>query len=156
MNNEPPRWWRSDFARPVSTSPPASAATASSGPHRTHPGRTVAYRADMDDARCHRRTDRQAPANWRTFADTTSTPPWRLPSPRRWPVCREPAAGTVVFVLQPAEESLAGAAAMLDDGVFARARPTEIHGLHCGPFPVGQFVVIPGFGPPGQDRAPSR
>lgn len=61
-------------------------------------------------------------------------------------------AGTVVFVFQPAEETLTGAAAMLDDGVFARVRPAEIHALHCGPFPVGQFVVTPGVGLPGQDR----
>ncbi|MDQ7910362.1 M20/M25/M40 family metallo-hydrolase [Phytohabitans sp. ZYX-F-186] len=61
-------------------------------------------------------------------------------------------AGTVVFVFQPAEESLAGAAAMLDDGVFARVRPVEIHGLHCGPFPVGQFFTTSGFGLPGLDR----
>jgi metal-dependent amidase/aminoacylase/carboxypeptidase family protein len=61
-------------------------------------------------------------------------------------------AGTVVFVFQPAEETLAGAAAMLADGVFDAVRPAEIHALHCGPFPVGQFAVMPGFGLPGQDR----
>jgi len=60
--------------------------------------------------------------------------------------------GTVQFVFQPAEEALAGAAAMLEAGVFARTRPAEIHALHCGPFPVGQFAVMPGFGLPGQDR----
>ncbi|GAA4159506.1 M20 family metallopeptidase [Phytohabitans flavus] len=60
--------------------------------------------------------------------------------------------GRVVFVFQPAEESLSGAAAMLDDGVFARTRPAEIHGLHCGPFPVGQFFTTSGFGLPGLDR----
>ncbi|WP_433554789.1 M20 metallopeptidase family protein [Micromonospora zamorensis] len=65
---------------------------------------------------------------------------------------RKRLAGTVVFVFQPAEETLTGAAAMLDDGVFARVRPSEIHAMHCGPFPVGQFVVTPGFGLPGQDR----
>ena len=59
--------------------------------------------------------------------------------------------GTVVFVFQPAEEALSGAAAMLDDGVFARVRPTEIHALHCGPFPVGDFVVMPGVGLAGLD-----
>jgi metal-dependent amidase/aminoacylase/carboxypeptidase family protein len=60
--------------------------------------------------------------------------------------------GTVVFVFQPAEETLTGAAAMLADGVFARTRPAEIHALHCGPFPVGQFLVMPGTGLPGQDH----
>jgi metal-dependent amidase/aminoacylase/carboxypeptidase family protein len=65
---------------------------------------------------------------------------------------RKRLAGTVVFVFQPAEEALAGAAAMLADGVFADVRPTEIHALHCGPFPVGEFAVTPGYGLPGQDR----
>lgn len=60
--------------------------------------------------------------------------------------------GTVMFVFQPAEEALAGAAAMLADGVFDVACPEEIHAVHCGPFPVGQFAVTPGFGLPGQDR----
>jgi metal-dependent amidase/aminoacylase/carboxypeptidase family protein len=60
--------------------------------------------------------------------------------------------GTVAFVFQPAEEALTGAAAMLQDGVLARTRPSEIHALHCGPFPVGQFLVTPGSGLPGQDR----
>lgn len=61
-------------------------------------------------------------------------------------------AGTVVFVFQPAEENLTGAASMLADGVFADTRPTEIHALHCGPFPVGEFAVNAGYGLPGQDR----
>jgi len=65
---------------------------------------------------------------------------------------RDRLAGTVAFVFQPAEETLTGAAAMLDAGVFARVRPAEIHALHCGPFPVGKFLVAPGFGLPGQDR----
>jgi metal-dependent amidase/aminoacylase/carboxypeptidase family protein len=66
---------------------------------------------------------------------------------------RDRLAGTVAFVFQPAEESLSGAAAMLADGVFRRVRPAEIHALHCGPFPVGQVVVTPGYGLPGQDHA---
>ncbi|GAA2600631.1 M20 aminoacylase family protein [Winogradskya consettensis] len=61
-------------------------------------------------------------------------------------------AGTVVFVFQPAEESVSGAAAMLADGAFARTVPVEIHALHCWAVDVGRFVVTPGFGLPGQDR----
>jgi metal-dependent amidase/aminoacylase/carboxypeptidase family protein len=61
-------------------------------------------------------------------------------------------AGRIVFVFQPGEESLTGAAAMLSDHVLDRFRPREIHALHCGPFPVGEFIVAPGTGLPGQDR----
>ena len=65
---------------------------------------------------------------------------------------RDRLAGTVVFLFQPGEESLTGASAMIDDGVLERTRPAEIHALHCGPFPVGQFATAPGYGLPGQDR----
>lgn len=114
------------------------------------PGRTVAWRADMD----------AVPPNAQMGGG---------PNPAH--VCghdlhttvgvgiaqvlarlRHRLSGKVMFIFQPAEESLAGAAAMLAGGVFARARPAEIHALHCGPFPVGQFFVTTGFGLPGLDR----
>jgi metal-dependent amidase/aminoacylase/carboxypeptidase family protein len=115
-----------------------------------HRGRTVAYRADMD-----------------------AVPPAEQVGGGRQPahVCghdvhttvgvgvaqvlarlRHRLAGTVMFVFQPAEEDLSGAAAMLADGMFGHPRPVEIHALHCGPVPVGQFAVMPGFGQPGLDR----
>jgi len=115
-----------------------------------HPGRTVAYRADMDAVP----PDEQIAGGTQAahvcghdvhtavgvgVAEVLARLHHRL-------------SGTVQFVFQPAEESLAGAAAMLEAGVFARTRPAEIHALHCGPFPVGEFVVMPGFGLPGLDR----
>jgi metal-dependent amidase/aminoacylase/carboxypeptidase family protein len=114
------------------------------------PGRTVAYRADMD----------AVPPDEQIGGGTTLAH-----------VCghdlhttvgvgvahvlsglRERLAGRFVFVFQPGEEALIGAKAMLDDGVLERFRPAEIHALHCGPFPVGHFVVTPGTGLPGQDH----
>ncbi|MFJ5546411.1 M20 family metallopeptidase [Streptomyces sp. NPDC093225] len=62
-------------------------------------------------------------------------------------------AGTVVFLFQPAEETLKGAAAMIAADVLVKHRPREIHALHCGPFPVGTLAVTPGVGLPGQDDA---
>lgn len=53
----------------------------------------------------------------------------------------------------PAEEALSGARALIDSGVLEREHVEEIHALHCGPFPVGQFAVTPGYGMPGQDKA---
>ncbi|GAA3453820.1 M20/M25/M40 family metallo-hydrolase [Dactylosporangium matsuzakiense] len=61
--------------------------------------------------------------------------------------------GSFVFVFQPGEENLTGASAMLADHLFDRNPPAEIHALHCAPFPVGQFAVMPGFGLAGLDRA---
>jgi amidohydrolase len=60
--------------------------------------------------------------------------------------------GRVVFMFQPAEETLAGAHAMIADGVLDRTAPQEIYALHCGPLPVGTFAVMSGHGLPGQDR----
>ncbi|WP_238014398.1 M20/M25/M40 family metallo-hydrolase [Dactylosporangium sp. AC04546] len=116
-----------------------------------HRGRTVAYRADMDavppDEQFGGEATQPAHVCGHDLHTTIGVGVAEALARRRRRL-----AGTVVFVFQPAEESLGGAAAMLADDVFARARPAEIHALHCGPFPVGQFHVMPGYGLPGQDR----
>lgn len=53
--------------------------------------------------------------------------------------------GTLVFVAQPAEETLAGSAAMLADGLFERfPKPDYAFALHTGPYPAGQVLYRPG------------
>ena len=113
-------------------------------------GRTVAYRADMDAVPPSDQIEGGPEVAHLCGHDlhTTIGVGAALVLAR----LREQLAGTVVFVFQPAEEALSGARAMLADGVFDRVRPAEIHALHCGPFPVGQFVTTAGFGLPGQDR----
>lgn len=113
-------------------------------------GRTVAYRADMDAVPPSGQVGGGTEAAHLCGHDLHTTIGVGVAEAlaRR----RHRLAGTVMFVFQPAEEALAGAAAMLADGVFDAVRPAEIHALHCGPFPVGQFAVMPGFGLPGQDR----
>lgn len=113
-------------------------------------GRTVAYRADMDAVPPDEQIGGGTQAAHLCGHDVHTTVGVGVAEVLAR--LRDRLDGTVMFVFQPAEEALAGAAAMLDDGVFARTRPAEIHALHCGPFPVGQFVVTPGFGLPGQDR----
>ncbi|WP_406482072.1 M20 family metallopeptidase [Streptomyces platensis] len=117
----------------------------------SRPGRTVAYRADMDAVPPKDIVGGgPAPAHFcghdvhTTVAVGVAQVLARL---------RGHLAGTVVFLFQPAEENLSGARALLDTGVLERTRVTEIHALHCGPFPVGRFAVTPGFGMPGQDKA---
>jgi metal-dependent amidase/aminoacylase/carboxypeptidase family protein len=116
------------------------------------PGRTIAYRADMD----------AVPPNGQ-IPEGGSEPSHLCGHDLHTTVgvgvaqvlarLRHRVAGTVVFLFQPAEETLAGARAMFDEGVLqARPAPEEIHALHCGPFPVGQFAVTPGTGLPGQDH----
>ncbi|MCF8483423.1 MAG: amidohydrolase [Rhodospirillum sp.] len=53
--------------------------------------------------------------------------------------------GSVAFIFQPAEEGLAGAKAMIDDGLFDRWPVEAIYGLHNLPgLPAGRIAVSPG------------
>jgi hippurate hydrolase len=58
---------------------------------------------------------------------------------------REQWSGTVVVVIQPAEEYGAGARAMLDDGALDRfPQPDVVLGQHVTPLPAGTIGVRPG------------
>jgi amidohydrolase len=55
--------------------------------------------------------------------------------------------GTLMFIAQPAEEIVAGARAMLDDGLFTRfKRPDFAFALHAGGFPYGNVSYRVGVG----------
>lgn len=114
------------------------------------PGRTVAYRADMDAVPPSGQFGGGPTAAHVCGHDIHTTVGVGVAEVLAG--LRDRLTGTVVFVFQPGEEALTGAAAMLDDGVLASTRPVEIHALHCGPFPVGRFGTTPGYGLPGQDR----
>ncbi|MFI6474884.1 M20 family metallopeptidase [Streptomyces sp. NPDC050516] len=117
----------------------------------SRPGRTVAYRADMDAVPPQDIVGGGPAAAHVCGHDIHTTV--AVGVAQVLARLRRQLGGTVVFVFQPAEESLSGARAMIDAGVLERTRVEEIHALHCGPFPVGQFAVAPGFGLPGQDKA---
>ncbi|MFC4167667.1 M20 aminoacylase family protein [Teichococcus aestuarii] len=54
-------------------------------------------------------------------------------------------AGTVHFIFQPAEEGLAGAKAMIEDGLFDRFPCDAVYGIHNDPhMPLGTFRALPG------------
>lgn len=56
-----------------------------------------------------------------------------------------PTRGNVKFIFQPAEEGLAGAAAMIRDGVLDAPKVDAIAGLHVNPsLPVGRYNVTQG------------
>ncbi|CAM5457465.1 N-acyl-L-amino acid amidohydrolase [Streptomyces purpurascens] len=115
------------------------------------PGRTVAYRADMDAV-----PPKDIVGGGRDTAhlcghDVHTTV--ALGVAKVLARLRQHLGGTVVFLFQPAEESLSGARALIEAGVLERTGVEEIHALHCGPFPVGRFAVTPGYGMPGQDKA---
>jgi amidohydrolase len=53
--------------------------------------------------------------------------------------------GTVHFIFQPAEENLAGAKKMIEDGLFEKFPMSAIYGLHNWPgIPAGRVVINPG------------
>ncbi|WP_143675882.1 M20/M25/M40 family metallo-hydrolase, partial [Streptomyces milbemycinicus] len=114
------------------------------------PGRTVAYRADMDAVPPGDIVGGGPAAAHLCGHDIHTTV--AIGVAQVLARLRRHLSGTAVFLFQPAEEALAGARAMIDAGVLERTRVEEIHALHCGPFPVGRFAVTPGYGLPGQDR----
>lgn len=119
--------------------------------HGARRGRTVAYRADMD-AVPPKDIVGGGPAAAHVCGHDIHTTV-ALGVARVLARLRRQLSGTVVFLFQPAEETLSGARALIDAGVLERTGVTEIHALHCGPFPVGTFAVTPGYGLPGQDKA---
>ncbi|MEV5986379.1 amidohydrolase [Streptomyces sp. NPDC052051] len=115
------------------------------------PGRTVAYRADMDAVPPSDIVGTgPAPAHVCGHDVHTAV---GVGVARVLARLRQQLRGTVVFLFQPAEEALSGARALIDAGVLERMGIEEIHALHCGPFPVGRFAVTSGYGMPGQDKA---
>jgi len=61
--------------------------------------------------------------------------------------------GSVKLIFQPAEEGGAGAAAMLKDGAFRKAKPDVIYALHCGTqVPVGSIAFSAGPCSAASDR----
>ncbi|MFG3340349.1 M20 family metallopeptidase [Glycomyces sp. NPDC048151] len=114
------------------------------------PGRTVAFRADMDAVPGQDQIGGATGPEHLCGHDLHTAVGVGIA--RVLASLRNRLHGTVVFVFQPAEESLAGARAMLAEGVLETYGFKEIHAFHCGPFPVGTFGVNPGLGLPGQDR----
>jgi len=116
--------------------------------HGDQPGKTVMYRADIDALPILENKDRPyASINEEamhacghdghtaislTLADILSTRRREMP-------------GTVVFLYQPAEETMSGAEPMIEAGVMENPHVDSVLGLHLiNQFPTGQVVVRPG------------
>jgi metal-dependent amidase/aminoacylase/carboxypeptidase family protein len=118
------------------------------------PGPTVAYRADMDAVAADERTGgefaSQVPGAAHLCGHDVHTA-IGVGIAQVLARLRQRFMGRVVFMFQPAEETLDGARAMIAAGALDRPVPDEIYALHCGPLPVGTFAVMPGVGQPGLD-----
>ena len=60
--------------------------------------------------------------------------------------------GTIMFIFQPAEETVEGAMQMIAEGVLSNPIPEAIFAIHVVPIEVGQIVTNPGVGLPGLDN----
>lgn len=118
-----------------------------------YPGRTIAYRADMDAVPPHGQLEPRA--RRREAAHVCGHDVHTAVGVGVAEVLarlRRRLHGRVLFVFQPAEEALTGARAMLDDGVLDVGHGVdEIYALHCGPVETGSLTVMPGLGLAGQD-----
>jgi amidohydrolase len=116
--------------------------------HGDRPGRTIAWRADIDalpltetldlpfasgtDGVMHACGHDGHTAIGITLAEILAQRRAELP-------------GTAVFVFQPAEEVLGGARPMIEAGVLDEPRVDEVYGLHLTTLmPAGQVMVRPG------------
>jgi metal-dependent amidase/aminoacylase/carboxypeptidase family protein len=62
---------------------------------------------------------------------------------------RDELPGTVLFIFQPAEETIEGAKRMIQAGVLDDPKPDAILAVHVVPVEVGMIVTNPGVGLPG-------
>lgn len=117
------------------------------GTLRNGPGPTIGIRADMDAlpiqelGQCGHRSTHQGCMHACGHDGHTAI---LLATARHLSETRH-FSGTVHFVFQPAEEGLAGAKKMIDDGLFEQFPMDAIYGLHNWPgVPAGHVVINPG------------
>ena len=113
----------------------------------SHPGPTIAYRADMDalpiqDALDSPYASLELGVKHACGHDVHMAV--ALGIAELLDQLREQLHGRVLFVFQPAEESLDGARAMIDDGILCRYQPKAMLALHVFPIPVGMMGVAEG------------
>lgn len=113
----------------------------------THPGKTVALRADMDALPIQEANEHdyisQFPGKMHACGHDAHTA-MLLGTGYALQQMRDHIQGTVLLVFQPAEENApyGGSQKMMDDGVFADYTPDVIYGQHVWPsLPVGQIGI---------------
>lgn len=132
---------------------------------RNGTGPTVMYRADMDALPVAENTGLEY-ASSVTVADEDGTlspvahvcghdahVTWMLGMAKVLAGATDAWSGTAVLVGQPAEELIAGAQAMVDDGLYdVVPRPDHLVGMHTAPAPVGMVAAAGGPTLAGSDQ----
>ncbi len=109
-----------------------------------HPGPTLAYRADMDALPIQETSDRPYTSLMLGVSHSCGHDVHvavALGVAELLVGAREVLRGRVLFVFQPAEESLDGARAMIEAGVLDRYQPAAMLALHASPLQVGSMGV---------------
>ena len=117
------------------------------GRKRTHAGRTIGLRADMDALPIEEATEvpygSTVPGKMHACGHDGHTA--MLLGATKYLTKTRNFAGTAVVIFQPAEEGGAGAKAMLDDDLIDRFGIEEVFGMHNLPgLPTGHFAIRPG------------
>ncbi|OBI42717.1 amidohydrolase [Mycobacterium kyorinense] len=132
---------------------------------RNGSGPTVMYRADMDALTVEEATGLDYASTVRVRRDDGSESPvghvcghdahvtWMLGMAGVLAKTTDAWSGTAVLVAQPAEELIAGAQAMVDDGLYDTVpKPDFLVGMHTAPGPVGMVVASGGTKMAGTDQ----
>ncbi|NYD67332.1 amidohydrolase [Agromyces atrinae] len=127
-------------------------------------GPVVWLRADMDGLPVEEKTGLEYASTATVVgADGIETPvmhacghdmhvTWLIGAMERLAAERADWSGTVVAIFQPAEETIVGAKAMIDDGLLDRVpRPSIVLGQHVAPFPAGIISLTSGAAMAGVD-----
>lgn len=119
-------------------------------------GPTIMIRADMDGLPMEEKSGLAWASKARTQYEGRDVPvmhacghdihvTWLIATARTLAAMKDEWQGTIVMVGQPAEEILAGAKAMLDDGLLTRfPKPDYGFAAHVGPLPAGSVVLKAG------------
>lgn len=111
------------------------------------PGKKIAWRADIDALATEFEDDPVAFASknpgLRHICGHDVHTTIALGIAKNLSLHKEQLVGTYYFVFQPAEETITGAKAMLEDGLLEVIQPDEFYALHMTPFPVGTVAVKP-------------
>ena len=122
-------------------------------------GPVVMYRADMDAIAAEEKTGLPYASKKRvTNHDGVEVPvahlcghdahtTWLLGMAKVMAELKDSWSGTLVLIGQPSEESIEGASAMVNDGLFTKydvPKPEYLIGMHTAPIPTGTVVISDG------------